>query len=868
MSPFPSPCYRDFSSLSKDNAYHNNKLVSHFHLCSAHEPNSTSLNSVFRIYFLSLTQKAIFAVTYLHSLFDFPGVQAFEVAETKLGIPALLDPKDMVSCEVPDCLSIITYLSQYYSFFNSNTGPASLRSSHMTLLNNFTRIKSPDGLKPLKSWTHLETSKDQLSNTKPQTLCKLCSKPVHLIQRHLVDGEVYHRSCFRCKVCRCTLLPEFYTQGSDAGSLICTYHTTDSKSTRADFSQQIGSADYQPKSMFQTGYVSLSGLVVTGVPHYTMKTESQDKLVCETAKTEVTGRQERSREVKDRETSSDGLKSMVKKPAPLTLPPPSGKGRTVEVAEQAGPVPTVADSRIKQEAPESQQPSEHSSLRVRVAEGSGRPVPAPRRMLTNDSSSAPVPTPRVKTSQTTSSSPAAGNATNRCKSPPISPHIISPTSRNPKVKTNHPWLGIIHPGPWTQLPPAPPPVTTPRFKSSLQGTWYRPRLPPPNPFAEVDEKTCEEAAKCEPAGETKSTVNVCHSESSDNLANNSGDTDVAGDAENTANKPENNAQPLDKPIPPKRQVGVSVNTVETPISSSVLEENRGTGGSLLDVTEPRGLQAASDAAQSHFLPRSVSVPAIISAHSQNPLERDGLTEADESVTCSQSKPCKENPYDGKSAMPKSKTFQALTSQRAPAPGHGFPLIKRKVQTDQTISTGDLQVELGELNKQLEALEQRGVELERNLRECRNDKAEQMLMEWFSLVHERHVLVRRDAELVYLRKQQKLEEKQADVEYNLRCLLNKPESDWSQVDLNREQQLLNELVAIIEQRNQIISSLDQDRQREREEDVVWEAMMTNKELQKEGLKELKKSKGKLKPSKVFKMLSHKAEGTKNSVDKKS
>uniref|UniRef100_A0A8D0A4R2 BMERB domain-containing protein n=1 Tax=Sander lucioperca TaxID=283035 RepID=A0A8D0A4R2_SANLU len=210
-----------------------------------------------------------------------------------------------------------------------------------------------------------------------------------------------------------------------------------------------------------------------------------------------------------------------------------------------------------------------------------------------------------------------------------------------------------------------------------------------------------------------------------------------------------------------------------------------------------------------------------------------------------------NPFDRKPAMSKSKTFQALPSTRAPAPGHGFPLIKRKVQTDQNLSTEDLQVEIRELDKHLEALEQRGVELEGNLRDCKNEE-EQMLTEWFSLVHERHVLVRRETELVYLTKQQKLEERQADVEYKLRCLLNKPESDWSPEDRRREQQLMDELVAIIEQRNQIVSSLDQDRQ----------------SINKEGLKELKKSKGKFKPTKMFKMLNHKAEGTKDSMDKKS
>ncbi len=41
-----------------------------------------------------------------------------------------------------------------------------------------------------------------------------------------------------------------------------------------------------------------------------------------------------------------------------------------------------------------------------------------------------------------------------------------------------------------------------------------------------------------------------------------------------------------------------------------------------------------------------------------------------------------------------------------------------------------------------------------------------------------------------------------------------------------------------------------------------------ELQREGLKELKKSKGKFKPAKVFKMLNQKAESNKDSVDKKT
>ncbi len=54
---------------------------------------------------------------------------AFTVAEEKLDVPSLLDPEDMVDCEVQDKFSIVTYLSQLYHLFKDHDASRTMTST-------------------------------------------------------------------------------------------------------------------------------------------------------------------------------------------------------------------------------------------------------------------------------------------------------------------------------------------------------------------------------------------------------------------------------------------------------------------------------------------------------------------------------------------------------------------------------------------------------------------------------------------------------------------------------------------------------------------------------------------------------------------
>ncbi|NWS55402.1 MILK1 protein, partial [Chunga burmeisteri] len=913
------PHFRDFDSLSKDDVYENNRL-------------------------------------------------AFELAERELGIPALLDPNDMVSMKVPDCLSIMTYVSQYYNHFNNPSQarvpppmkrPAAASSppllSHKkplsageqlvaAILSSLCVVSQDDG----PSDPSERSQRTTLSST-----CAACQQHVHLVQRYLAEGKLYHRQCFRCKECSSTLLPGSYKPGSEVGTFVCTQHR--GKLAMSGKAERRPSPDRQsPELRTEIGAGSVG----------------EDALP---AGAEV-GKDD-----------GDSLESTAETRIPAEgLTGPAEKDSTPSKAETAlPPAHTSSGAPVSQTPPRPPLPSKPTVLTQDKASSldghlrDTRPTPAPRRATDVSALSPPTshPVPRPRSTLPGEGNECGPGIVNGYLNPallsqspegdpapligPLSLRVCEEFGRFKKVflagtaarAKDPPWMALVQAEPKKKPAPPPPPDSSHETLSrtseeedgeevgkarSEESRSDAPEPKPYNPFEEEDEEEEESAtiqkstpeqeqsetaakplhpwygitptsspkAKKRPAPRAPSASplahhpisRLSHSEPSSSTPspalslesiNSESSAKVLGDTDE-ASVPKSSSEPtVHTPTATKTSSTdtplASVSSSESPAAPASLSTN----SSFSSSSELASFSGEAQPSTPHAS-RSVSAGSLKTSPSRLPpkppagasptpilLASDGG--AGSPKTPSSPKPqlkssCKENPFNRKpspAASPSAKKPpKGSKPVRPPAPGHGFPLIKRKVQTDQYIPEEDIYGEMDAIEHQLDQLEHRGVALEEKLRSTENDSPEDsLLVEWFKLIHEKHMLVRHESELIYIFKQQNLEQRQSDVEYELRCLLNKPEKDWTDDDRGREKVLMQELVTIIEQRNAIVNCLDEDRQREEEEDKMLEAMIKRKEFHKETETEGKK-KGKFKPMKVLKLLGNKHDSKSKSPKEKS
>lgn len=175
--------------------------------------------------------------------------------------------------------------------------------------------------------------------------------------------------------------------------------------------------------------------------------------------------------------------------------------------------------------------------------------------------------------------------------------------------------------------------------------------------------------------------------------------------------------------------------------------------------------------------------------------------------------------------PNKSTFGQWKRKKGPAPPRPVPQ-RRQIKP---IPMKEVKRELDDIEVQQQELERQGVTLEKAIRDKFDQAAnvndetsmppdvEDLVLQLFELVNEKNELFRRQAELMYLRRQQRLEEEHADLEYQIRCLMDVPEHTKTDSDKAREEELIQRLVEIVERRNEIVECLEMDRIREAEED---------------------------------------------------
>ncbi|XP_068380543.1 MICAL-like protein 2 isoform X5 [Eschrichtius robustus] len=809
---------------------------------------------------------------------------AFRVAEEQLGIPALLDAEDMVALKVPDRLSILTYVSQYYNYFHGRSpigGMAGVKRPLSDASEEPSGKKAPSPparpsatpargqpLSPVSTNPTVQRKAGQAAGGSVSSTCGVCGQHVHLVQRHLADGKLYHRSCFRCKQCSNTLHSGAYKATAEPGVFVCSGHHPETASAGP----------------------TLPGLTPRrpGAMSMDPKTPGSPKKA-----QEASGQRDAGPEARPPAWGPAAGSSTAKGSPPAAADPPATAYSHVHLGSPAGarlsvgPVGGKASTHVTNSSPtgwsspagtprSAVTPSARDS---RPATPQGRVTPqgaAPQTKLSSRPASpvpasAPAWTPsssrtqqaRERFFQTPGAGPGpgpgpAGRAPAAADAPPrdgsreqalsflrkalpelgaagaqapgrpslaTSPAPGShPRSEGPGAspsakRSQSASLQALSPAART-APPAPLSVGSTSWVSAppqagrkgsaapsgAVGAGAGSRLKPEAPRAEGPSASPQEAQEDGPAG-WRARLKPVEKKSPAERALELKEPQVlgeprAGDA-------------------PQKVSGSSQGGVHITLTPVRVDRTPGPAGTSLLAASPSPLQSPSRR-------RKLAVPASLDV-SGNWLQPE--PSGKEAPAWSRKKEEKAPPQ-GKPGRPSGPAGIPVP------PGESVPSPVR-LHPDY-VPQEEIQRQVQDIEKQLDALELRGVELEKRLRAAEEDAAEDALMvDWFRLIHEKQLLLRLESELMYKARDQRLEEQQLDIEGELRRLMAKPEGLKSPQDRQREQDLLSQYVNTVNDRSDIIDFLDEDRVREQEEDEMLQNMIQKLDLQRSGGNQRKK-----------------------------
>ncbi|XP_077172307.1 MICAL-like protein 2 isoform X2 [Paroedura picta] len=846
----------------------------------------------------------------------------------------------MVALKVPDRLSILTYVSQYYNYFHGRSpigGMSGVKrpSSHpVEEPKEKKSVSEPAGPAPTKP-PRLHLLPEPKGNLAPQERnlvkenppvtgrrilvetsntrssdCAACGNHVHLVQRHLVDGKLYHRNCFRCKQCSNTLTSGAYRVGTEPGTLICTRHE-EPNHLRVPPSSKAVSGENQP-----TGTTSASGIHLTGLESKKPNQEPE--------KTNQVLRN--SGFAKPWEPSYLG----TNKSGSVSISPISRRTDPVAAKMDSSQASITTAPSHSISSPAKTQPWEPSYLGTNKS-GSVSTSPISRRTnpvggKTDHPGASVMPASSHQTTSSTKSQPWEPSYLGTNKSGCVSTSPISCRTDPIGGKTDRPEV-VTTPAPshWTASSAKTQQARESFFQSGsgssgvsgssgLSVNKVEPVKNHTSPFKglEIPGKTLFSGASTSginpgssekdrarsilmhalpgpsttghrgspgaltgstgssgssPATsgfrslEPKDIPDISKSPGGPGSSGKPGQPPPRSTAPNSPKGPHytagtaNGNPAKDQPISRPAEAGLTANRKVSKVSGpGVVEqksENPANWRSRLkpvgtkfphqrDARDtPKPTEAHRPVIDAASAPKdgklaSPKVPLVVQdpAPSADQPQKKRLLVCDLEISSSWQKPRQqwEDAPDLRKVEEPNWPKKSTASVRplAPEPFRKLPsgpaVSPSKLSSDY-IPEVEIQKEVQRIERDLDDLELKGVEMEKQLRECEGDDREDALMvEWFKLIHEKQLLLRRESELMYRSRQQKLEEKQGNIETELRNLMNKPESLKTPKDKTREEELLKSYLATIDDRNEIVENLDEDRIRELEEDKEMAALI--------------------------------------------
>ncbi|XP_041640545.1 MICAL-like protein 2 isoform X2 [Cheilinus undulatus] len=886
---------------------------------------------------------------------------AFSVAEEQLGIPALLDAEDMVALRVPDRLSILTYVSQYYNYFHGRspiggmggikrpaeapTGETPGKKNQPVTSKVFPSSKparenspppSSNISRPAPSPKQTRNTKQDVPFEKPHqtgtlsSKCVSCNKHVHLVQRHLVDGKLYHRHCAKALSPVNTLTPFRDLPTNTALSKFTPLPDTTKTSTTTTPSR--------PGPSWQSEKPSATPTFSISTPAPSKHTSDPSPAAKESQPPVIVSKLTHARTTNESPPTTTTSVSMQPTPAPRTS---AMAAKTLQsklkffqsdsTANEEEKKTAVSNFDFKKDANVSDKSKIANDTekkttatnydfkkdlkvteKVKIANDTEKKTSTTNFDFRKD----PIVTDKVKTTNekekmTTTTNfdfkkdlkvPDKVKTTNEAEK--------KTTTSNSDFKKEWNLTDKIKTGKEEEKKTT---TTNSDFKKdqNVSAANEKQKTGFSNFFFKKDSNVSDKVKTANEKEKQTTTINIdvkkdpSVPDKSQGISTgqpvtvvvnigkkeaNTGEENAAGEdsgkvSESSKSKASaaafiskklaeennnNNSKPAwtnialkktDKPSEvetPKKETGGVRGRVRLRADRSILDDLQTPETSNLTPT-PGGKRARTPD-RPGSKPSSVS-PNRSASENESPADwRSKLKPV--SKETKPTGPPQSSPKPWTNGGGKTQTSE-VSVEPSPSSHLSTPSISVTPPTskgfldgqkDQTtngtkseskivktkpdyIQKEDILKELQEIEDNLNELERRGVELEVRLRSSEEEGEDDSLMdelmvEWFNLIRNKQVAMRRESELVYIGRTQDLEEQQPSVEQELRRLMEKPERLKTAWDRKREEELMNKLMEIVNDRNAIVEGLDEDRIREEEEDEELNKMMRNFSIKKD------------------------------------